>query len=62
MLRHVSVVRLSSEKLLVVLVTETGAAHRRVVEDAYSLSQAELERIASLLNERVPIPASVRPR
>lgn len=52
-LRHVSVVRLSSERLLVVLVTETGAAHRRVVEDAYSLSQQQLERIATLLNERV---------
>ena len=52
-LRHVSVVRLSSERLLLVLVTETGAAHRRVVEDDYDLSQPELERIASLLNERV---------
>ena len=30
-LRHVTIVRLSSERLLVVLVTEDGAAHRRVV-------------------------------
>ena len=52
-LRHVSVVRLSSERLLVVLVTETGAAHRRVIEDVHGLSQAELDRIASLLIERV---------
>ncbi len=52
-LRHVSVVRLSSDRLLVVLVIETGAAHRRVIEDVYGLSQAELDRIAALLNERV---------
>jgi heat-inducible transcriptional repressor len=47
------VVRLSSERLLVVLVIETGAAHRRVIDDVYGLSQVELDRIAALLNERV---------
>ncbi|MGI9590754.1 MAG: heat-inducible transcriptional repressor HrcA, partial [Myxococcota bacterium] len=52
-LRHVSVVRLSRERLLVVLVAETGAAHRRVIEDSHDLSQVELDRIATLLNERV---------
>lgn len=51
-LRHVSVVRLTSERLLVVLVTETGAAHQRVIDDEHDLSQAELDRIATLLNER----------
>lgn len=50
---HVSVVRLTSERLLVVLVTETGAAHRRVVEDGYGLCRTDLERISALLNERV---------
>ena len=52
-LRHVSVVRLTRERLLVVLVAETGAAHRRVIEDNHDLSQAQLDRIATLLNERV---------
>jgi heat-inducible transcriptional repressor len=52
-LRHVSLVRLTAERLLVILVTETGAAHRRVVEDVYGLSQTELDRIAALLRERV---------
>ena len=52
-LRHVTIVRLSSERLLVVLVTEDGAAHRRVVDESSPLSQAELDRISLLLNERV---------
>lgn len=52
-LRGVSLVRLSSERLLVVLVAETGAAHHRVVEDVYGLSQPELDQIAALLRERV---------
>lgn len=52
-LRHVSLVRLSTEKLLVVLVAETGAAYRCILDDEQGLSQPELEAIASLLNERV---------
>ncbi len=52
-LRHVSLVRLSTDKLLVVLVTQTGAACRCILDDGAGLSQAELERIARLLNEHV---------
>ncbi len=50
---HVSLVRLSSNKLLVVLVTQTGAACRCIIDDDEGLSQVELERIARLLNEHV---------
>lgn len=52
-LRHVSLVRLSTEKLLVVLVTQTGAAYRSVIPDDDGLGQPELDHIAGLLNERV---------
>jgi heat-inducible transcriptional repressor len=52
-LRYLSLVRLSSERLLVVLISRTGTAFRRVVEDGRGLGQADLDRIAALLNERV---------
>jgi heat-inducible transcriptional repressor len=52
-LRHVSLVRLSAERLLVVLVAETGTAHRRIVETPEPLAQAELDRITAVLSERV---------
>jgi heat-inducible transcriptional repressor len=52
-LRHVSLVRLSTEKLLVVLVTDTGAAYRCIIDADPGLAQPELDRIAGLLNERV---------
>jgi heat-inducible transcriptional repressor len=52
-LRHVSLVRLASDRLLVVLVSQTGTAHRRVIADEGSGDQAELDRIAAVLNERV---------
>ena len=52
-LRHMSLVRLSRERVLVVLITRSGAAHRRVVEDDGWGDQAELDRVASLLNERI---------
>jgi heat-inducible transcriptional repressor len=52
-LQHVSLVRLSSERVLVVLVSQAGATHRRVIEDRDVSEQAELERIATLLNPMV---------
>ena len=52
-MRHVSLVRLSSERLLVVLVSRSGMAHRRVIEYDEALSQSDLDRIAVLLNELV---------
>ncbi len=52
-LRHVSLVRLSTDRILVVLVTQTGAAYRCILDDDEGLTQTELERIARLLNEHV---------
>jgi len=52
-LQHVSFVRLSSERLLVVLVACSGRVHRRVVEEPNTQNQAELDRIAALLNARI---------
>ena len=52
-LRHVSLVRLSSDRVLVVLVSQSGQAHRRVVVDRGSGDQRELEKIAMELNERI---------
>jgi heat-inducible transcriptional repressor len=52
-LRHLSLVRLSSDRVLVVLITRSGVAHRRVVSDEGWGEQAELDRVAALLNERI---------
>jgi heat-inducible transcriptional repressor len=52
-LRHIALVRLGGRRILAVLVTEDGAAHRRCVEHEAPLSQAELDRLASLLAERI---------
>lgn len=52
-LRHVSLVRLSTSKVLAVLVAETGAALRRILDDEESGDQPELDRLAAALNERV---------
>jgi heat-inducible transcriptional repressor len=52
-LRHVSLVRLSTTKVLAVLVSDTGSALRCVLDDASSGGQADLERLATALNERV---------
>jgi heat-inducible transcriptional repressor len=52
-LQHVSIVRLARERVLVVLVSDTGTAHRRVIRDEILCDQAELDRIAALLSERV---------
>ena len=50
---HVSLVRLASDQLLVVLVSQTGEAHRRVIEDPGNGDQATLDSIAATLNERI---------
>lgn len=52
-LQHVSFVRLSTDRLLVVLVARSGRVHRRVVEETTWRDQAELDRVAALLNERI---------
>jgi heat-inducible transcriptional repressor len=50
-LRHVSLVRLSTERVLAVLVTREGATLRRVLGDPGSRDQAELDRMAAMLSE-----------
>ncbi len=52
-LRQVSLVRLSTERVLVVLVSQTGTPHRRVIRDEGEWDQPELDRIGALLTERV---------
>ncbi len=52
-LRHVSLVRLSSEQVLVVLVSQSGVAHRRVIEESGTGDQAALDRVAAEVNRRV---------
>lgn len=52
-LRHVSLVRLSSEQVLVVLVSQSGAAHQRTIEERGRHDQVELDRVASEVNRRV---------
>jgi heat-inducible transcriptional repressor len=51
-LQHVSLVRLSSSRVLAVLVSSTGSAHRRVIAVDVDFEQRELDRVASLLSER----------
>jgi len=52
-LQHVSFVRASSERVLVVLVARSGRVHRRVIEHAGTGDQPELDRVAAKLNERI---------
>lgn len=52
-LRHVSLVRISTDRVLAVLVSQTGGTHRRVIQDASNDDQAALDRISVMLNERV---------
>jgi len=52
-LRHASLVRLSAVHILVVLVSQSGVAHRCLIEDAGSSDQADLDHIASALNDRI---------
>jgi heat-inducible transcriptional repressor len=52
-LSRVSLVRLTAERVLVVLVSEAGSVHRRIVEGDAPWDQRELDRMGELLNERV---------
>jgi heat-inducible transcriptional repressor len=51
-LRHVSLVRIASDRLMVVLVADTGVV-RRLIDADPDLDQAQLDRMATLLSERV---------
>jgi heat-inducible transcriptional repressor len=52
-LRHVSFVRVSSERVLTILVSSDGTSYRRVLRDPGIGDQAELERLGTALRERV---------
>ncbi len=52
-LRNVSFVRVSSERVLAVLVTEGGRLFRRLLEEPGRGDQSELDRMATTLRERV---------
>lgn len=52
-LRHVSLVRVAENRLLVVVVPKTGSVRQRIVEDVGRDDQNELDRIAATLNARV---------
>lgn len=52
-LQHVSFVRVSLDRVLVVMVACSGRVDRRVIDHAGSHDQAELDRIAATLNERI---------
>ncbi len=52
-LRNVSFVRVSSERVLAVLVTEGGRLFRRVLDEPGRGDQATLDRMATVLRERV---------
>jgi heat-inducible transcriptional repressor len=51
--QRVNLVRLSSSRLLAVLVSEGGSVTQRVVEHDGTASQVELERMEGLLNEHI---------
>ena len=52
-LRHLSLVRVAENKLLVVVVPKAGATRQRVVEDVGRDDQVELDQMAAALNTRV---------
>jgi heat-inducible transcriptional repressor len=52
-LRNVSFVRVSSERVLAVLVTEGGRVVRRMLEEPGRSDQSQLDRMAAALRERV---------
>ena len=52
-LRHLSFVRLSSERMLAVLISQSGRAYQRVLEHAGQSDQGELDRMAASLCERL---------
>lgn len=52
-LRHLSLARLSSERVLAVLVAQSGRTYQRVIEHGGSGDQPELDRMAAALCERL---------
>jgi heat-inducible transcriptional repressor len=52
-LQHMSLVRLSTDRVLAVLVSTTGAAYQRVVQGGQGLDDRTLEHISAILREHV---------
>jgi len=52
-LKHVSFVRLSTERVLAILVSSDGRAYQRVIEDGGDVGQLKLDRMAADLNGRI---------
>lgn len=52
-LRHVSFVRVSSERVLAVLISRGGRAFQRVLDEPGQRDQGALDSMAALLNERI---------
>jgi heat-inducible transcriptional repressor len=52
-LKHVSFVRLSTDRVLALLVSPEGRAYQRVIEERGDLNQPKLDRMAADLNERI---------
>jgi heat-inducible transcriptional repressor len=52
-LKHVSFVRLSTDRVLALLVSSDGRAYRRVIEERGDLDQPKLDRMAADLSERI---------
>jgi heat-inducible transcriptional repressor len=52
-LRHASLIRVCSDRVLVVLVSRSGVTYQRVIRDDRSGDQARLERIEAELNRRL---------
>jgi heat-inducible transcriptional repressor len=53
-MRHISFVRVSTDKVLAVLVPEAGPIQQRWIEEEGAHDQAELDAFAARLNERLP--------
>ena len=52
-LKHVSFVRLSAERVLALLVSSDGRAYRRVIQECGGRDQPKLDRMAAELNARI---------
>jgi heat-inducible transcriptional repressor len=52
-LRHVSFVRLSTDRVLALLVASDGRAYQRIIEERGEADQPKLDRMAADLNERI---------
>lgn len=52
-LDHVTLVRITSDRILAVLVSKAGSSYRRILWDEAGLDDRQLERISAMLRERV---------